>query len=168
MTLSNLSNLPGDKQALMNARNYELFNRDLIRLVFPRIIADFKRDYPKAKVGDVIPFYMTLLTNVDGVEMNGAGDVKERFGACFLSQDAISDMTGISTKRMAFLTEVLLQNGLLTQVERKYVNMRQQIWYYPSWCPNISEDGYVINSDGERIVPDMVALIEAYKKSNRR
>lgn len=166
MTINQL--LPNDKQSTMDAGNYEVFNRDLSRKVFPRIIADFKRDYPKAKVGDIIPFYMTLLANVDGVELNGAGDVKERFGACFLSQDAISDMTGISTKRMAFLTEVLLQNGLLTKVDRRYVNMRQQLWYYPSWCPRISDDGYVINSDGERIVPDMTTLIESYTKTQKR
>lgn len=168
MTLSESQKLPNDKQATLDAKNYEVFNRDLVRKVFPRIIADFKRDYPKAKVGDIIPFYMALLANVDGVETNGAGDVKDRFGACFLSQEAISEMTGISKRRMAFLTEVLLENGLLAKVERRWINMRQQIWYYPSWCPRISEDGYVVSTDGERIIPDMDALIEAYERTVKR
>lgn len=32
--------LPSDKRELMTAENYEIFNRDLLRKVFPRIIAE--------------------------------------------------------------------------------------------------------------------------------
>lgn len=162
-----ITNKPNDKQRMLDAEGYEIYNREVVRKVFPRIIADFKREFPKAKVGDIIPFYFALLSYVDGVERAQDGTLKTRFGACFLSQDELSLMTGINKKRMPFLTEVLLANGLLAKVNRKYIAMQQQLWYYPSWCPRVSEDGYVVDTNGERVVPDMQAMIAAYEKTRK-
>lgn len=168
MTIDQTKLLPGNKKALLVAENYETINRDVFRIVFPRIIVDFKKHSTKAKLGDASIFYITLLMNVDGVPYDEFGLLRERFGACFLSMEKINEMTGISVKRMKFLREVLLENGLLFEVKEKVINMRRQLWYYPSWCPEVSNDGYVINEDGERIVPNMERLLVEFEKAHKR
>lgn len=168
MTIDQTKLLPGNKKALLVAENYETINRDVFRIVFPRIIKDFKEYSPKAKLGDASIFYITLLMNVDGVPYDEFGLLRERFGACFLSMEKINEMTGISVKRMKFLREVLLENGLLFEVKEKVINMRRQLWYYPSWCPAVSNDGYVINEDGERIVPNMERLLLEFERAHKR
>ncbi|WP_150285114.1 hypothetical protein [Rummeliibacillus sp. TYF-LIM-RU47] len=168
MALDQTKLLPGNKKALLVAENYETINRDVFRIVFPRIITDFKTHSPKAKLGDASLFYITLLLNVDGKAFDDYGLPRERFGACFLSMNKINEMTGISVKRMKFLREVLLENGLLFEVKEKVVNMRRQLWYYPSWCPSVSSDGYVINEDGERIVPNMERLLKEFESAHKR
>jgi hypothetical protein len=149
-----LTTQPNDKQALLDAENYEIFNRDLMRKVFPRIIAEVRAQKPRAKVGDVIPFYFALLAYIDGNERRASGEANGRFGYSFPSQARLYEMTGIDRKRHAMLTDLLRENGLITDMHRTYEGMRHYIWYRPAFCANISDDGYVINANGERVVPD--------------
>lgn len=151
--------LANDKQALMDAGNYEVFNRDVMRKVFPRIIADFKALRPKAKVGDIIPFYFALLAYTDGNATTADGLQSFRFGAAFPTQDRIAEMTGINKKRHKLLTEILRENGLLLRVEDLYEGTRHYKWYFPSWTPKVTAEGYVVDENGQRIVPNMERLL---------
>lgn len=143
-----------DKQALLDAGNYEIYNRDVIRKVFPRIISEIKADKPKSKIGDIIPFYFTVMSYIDGQEYRKNGERNPRFGASFLSQDEIARHTGINKKRHPVLAEVLRRNGVLLDVVETWEGTNRKIYYYPSFCPKISEDGYVVDENGEKIVAD--------------
>jgi hypothetical protein len=145
---------PNDKQALLDVGNYEIYNREIVRLVFPRIIAEIKAIKPRTKAGDIVAFYFALLSHIDGNEYRADGTENKRFGVSFPSQDRIYEMTGIDVKRHRVLTRILVENGLIDEPKRICVDMRHYIWYRPLFCASISDDGYVINSDGERVVPD--------------
>lgn len=163
-------NLPADKQALLDSENYEIYNRDLMRKVFPRIISEFKAKNPRAKVGDIIAFYFTILTYMDGVMFLADGKTPNRsYGAAFPTQDRITEITGINRKRQTWLAEVLRQNGIIRDIRRDYVNGRHYIYYYPSFCPIISEDGYIINAEtGEKYTQDVDGLLAELDRINRR
>lgn len=53
--------LPGNKVQLLEAENYEVFNRDLMRKVFPRIIAEHNsiNDHKQRRkqIRDIIALY---------------------------------------------------------------------------------------------------------------
>lgn len=153
------SKLPSDKQSLLSATNYEVFNRDLMRKVFPRIIRDFKETDGKKgrKIGDIIPFYYALLSYIDGNEYRADGTKNERYGACFLSREAIAEHTGVDDKRQPYLCAVLELNGLI-RTQTHYEGTKRYKWYFPSFCPRISDDGYVVDEEGERIIPDYSRL----------
>ncbi|MDM5188601.1 hypothetical protein QUF99_15130 [Bacillus sp. DX4.1] len=151
--MEELTKLPSDKQALLDVKNYEVYNRDVIRKVFPRIIKDIRELKPKLKIGDIIPFYIVLLTYIDGNVYRKDGTPNNRFGACFLSRDAIADHTGIDKKRHAFLSKILEVNGLIT-TKSHYEGTNRYKWYFPSFCPQVTDEGYVVNTDGEVIVPN--------------
>lgn len=143
-----------DKQALLDAGNYEVYPRDVIRKVFPRIIAEVKSEKPKSKIGDIIPLYFVLMTYIDGQEYRKDGSLNKRYGACFLSQDEISRLSGINKKRHPILAEVLRRNGVLLDVVETWEGTNRRIYYYPSFCPRVSEDGYVIDENGEKVVAE--------------
>ena len=147
------------KQALLSAGNYEIYNRDVVRKVFPRIIAEVKVVRPKAKIGDIIPFYFVLLSYIDGQKLRKDGTPNPRYGACFLSQDEIAKLSGINKKRHPMLVEVLRRNGLLDRVEETWEGTLRRIYYYPSFCPCVSEDGFVISRDDEKVVPEYTDLM---------
>lgn len=150
------------KQKLLDEGNYEIYNRELIRKVFPRIISDIKSVRPRAQVGDIMPFYFTILSYIDGVETLADGITSNKsYGASFPSQNEIRRVTGIDVRRQKWLAEVLRQNGLLDRYEERYIDMRRYTFYYPSFCPYITDDGYVIDADtGEVITPNIDDLIE--------
>ncbi|MBN9653881.1 hypothetical protein J0K78_06350 [Halobacillus sp. GSS1] len=152
--------LPHDKQQLMDAEGYEVYNRELIRKVFPRIIADVRKIKPKSKAGDIIPFYFALLSYVDGNRYRADESLNRRFGYAFPSQDRIAEMTGIDRKRHKQLTRILKANGILSEVRDYYEGTNRYLWYKPSFCPQISEDGYIVNEDGEKVVPDYSGIIK--------
>lgn len=62
--------LPNNKQELLSHDNYEMYNLDLLRKVFPRIIDDYNssvgRTQRKFQIRDVIALYFYLLSYVDG------------------------------------------------------------------------------------------------------
>lgn len=145
--------LPNDKRQLLDANNYEMYNLDLMRKVFPRIIADhdavFQRKQRKPQIRDIITLYFYLLSYVDGTHTRKDGTPNERFGASFPSIAKISSDLGIAEKRIKPLVDILEANGLIRQ--KQVWNGK---WYFVSFCPRISDDGYIVNSDGEKVQPD--------------
>ena len=160
---------PADKQTLLDVGNYEVYNRDLIRKVFPRIISELKAERKRTNFGDIVPFYFTLLTFVDGNKYRKDGMTPNKsYEAAFPSQDTIKAITDIGTRRQTWLAEILKQNGLLRKYETRYIDRRPYIFYYPSYCPVISEDGYVIDTDtGEKIIPDIPHILTELDYLNR-
>lgn len=146
--------LPNDKRQLLEGRNFEMYNRDLLRKVFPRIISECHSVYPrkqrKPQIRDIIALYFYLLSYVDGTHTRADGTPSERFGASFPAVPTIAGDLGIAEKRVKPLADILEANGLI----------RQQIvfngkWYFVSFCPRISDDGYIVNEEGEKVQPDL-------------
>lgn len=150
--------LPGNKKELLVLENYEIYNRELLRKVFPRIIAEhdalFSRKQRKPQIRDIIALYFYLLSYVSGVYLLENGSPNPKFGAAFPAVKTIAEDLGIAEKRIKHLADILETNGLLRQ---------KQIWdgklYFMSFCPRISDDGYIVNDDGEKIMPDMSVYI---------
>ncbi|KMJ58096.1 hypothetical protein AB685_14925 [Bacillus sp. LL01] len=145
--------VPNDKQALLDGKNYEMYNLDLMRKVFPRIIAEHdtahNRVQRKPQIRDVIALYFYLLSYVDGKHTREDGTKSDRFGASFPSHEKISADLGIAAKRIKPLVDVLEANGLV-RTKLKWNGK----WYYVSFCPRITDEGYLVNADGEKVVPD--------------
>ena len=146
--------LPGNKQELLDRGNYEIYNHELMRKVFPRIIAEHDaaqgRRQRKPQIRDIIALYFYLLSYVSGVEKWEDGRKNDRFGAAFPAVITIADDLGIAEKRVKHLTEILESNGLL---RRKRI--MDGMLYYMNYCPMITDDGYIVNEDGEKVVPDV-------------
>lgn len=149
---------PNDKQALLETGGYETYNRDLMRKVFPRIIREFaehstgRTKHPK--IGrDIIPVYFLMQSYIDGNYQREDGTRSNRFGACFLSYDFITDQLHISRNRIRMCTRILEANGII-RTDKHYDGLRRIVWYFPSFCPRISDDGYIVNDDGEKVQPE--------------
>lgn len=145
---------PADKQELLDVGNYETFNRDLMRKVFPRIISDIKSYKPRAKAGDVIPLYFILLTNMNGQPLLENGGNNPKYEACFLSQKDISAMTGIGINKIPIYADVLARNGLLFEIKDVWEGTNRYLFYYPSFCPRVTADGYIVDNNGEICIPE--------------
>ncbi|MDF1510194.1 hypothetical protein PZE06_18835 [Robertmurraya sp. DFI.2.37] len=145
--------LPNNKRQLLEGRNYEMYNLDLLRKVFPRIIAEhnaaFGRKQNKPQIRDIIALYFYLLSYVDGTHTRADGSPSDRFGASFPAVTTIASDLGIAQKRIKPLSDILEANGLIRQ--KQVWNGK---WYIVSFCPRISDDGYIVNEDGEKVVPD--------------
>ncbi|MBN9655986.1 hypothetical protein J0K78_17050 [Halobacillus sp. GSS1] len=150
--------MPNDKRVLLDMEGYEVYNRELIRRVFPRIIAEVKAIKARSGAGDIIPFYFAILSYVDGNEYRKDGALNMRYGYGFPSQGRIQEMTGIDRKRHKLLTDILRINGIFSDVRDFYEGTKRYKWYKPSFCPRISEDGYLVDENGECIVPDYSSL----------
>ncbi|QDX93626.1 hypothetical protein EEL30_15770 [Brevibacillus laterosporus] len=160
---------PNDKRILLdNPNGYEIYNRELVRKVFPRIIneaydvvyADAKR---KPEIRDIVAFYFLLQAYIDGRYECGDGTVSDRFGACFLSYEAIMGTLRIDRARVKLLADILATNGIIRTVDH-WEGTKRFKWYFPSFCPRITDDGYIIDEDGEIILPDYTL----YKSRRRR
>ncbi|GAK03269.1 hypothetical protein JCM19037_1577 [Geomicrobium sp. JCM 19037] len=151
--------LPNDKQALLDAENYEIYNRDLMRLVFPRIIAEMQAHTPRGKHSDVITFYYALLSYIDGNKWRKDGTLNDRYGYSFPSQERLYAMTGITEKRQRKIAQILMANGLLTERRKVCVNMKHYVWYRVSFAAFVDAEGYVVSADGERRVPDYRGIL---------
>ncbi|WP_311379910.1 hypothetical protein [Bacillus sp. ISL-51] len=151
--------LPNNKEELLSRNNYEMYNLDLLRKVFPRIIAEhdsvFDRKQRKPQIRDVIALYFYLLSYVDGTHTRQNGEKSDRFGASFPARQKISSDLGIAEKRIKQLVDILLVNGLLLEVRDVWSGTDRYKWYFVSFCPRISDDGYIVSEDGEKIVPDL-------------
>ncbi|MEI3596743.1 MULTISPECIES: hypothetical protein [unclassified Oceanobacillus] len=150
---------PNDKKELLEAEGYELFNRELMRKVFPRIISDIKKHKKSAKAGDIIPFYFALLSYIDGNKQRADGSENERYGYSFPSQIRLQEMTGINVKRHKLLTDILHANGILSEVKDYYEGTKRYKWYKPSFFPRISDDGYLVDENGQKIIPNYSEIL---------
>jgi hypothetical protein len=145
--------LPNDKRQLLETKNYEMYNLDLMRKVFPRIIAELDcqvdRKQRKPQNRDLVALYFYLLSYVDGKHTREDGTRSERFGASFPSIAKIAEDLGIAEKRIKPLADILEANGLLRQ--KQVWNGK---WYIVSFCPRVSDDGYIVDENGEKVVPN--------------
>lgn len=153
--------LPNDKQSLLDKdRGYEVFSHEIMRKVFPRILRDANELYntkgmrKKPQIRDAAVFYFLLLSYVSGVHTKENGEPNERFGACYLSYFAITQHIRIDKSRIKWLANVLEANGLIRK-EKVNVNMRNECRYFVSWASQVSDDGYIVNENGERIIPNL-------------
>ncbi|MED1123993.1 hypothetical protein [Bacillus atrophaeus] len=151
--------LPNNKNELLEQTNYEMYNLDLMRKVFPRIIGEFdqiyKRKQRKPQIRDIIALYFYLLSYVDGKHTLESGEKSDRFGASFPARQKIASDLGVAEKRIKQLVDILLANGLLLDVKDVWSGTNRYKWYFVSFCPRISDDGYIVSEDGEKIVPDL-------------
>lgn len=148
---------PNDKQLLLDAEGYEIYNRELMRKVFPRIINDvlepFQGKARKPEIRDIVAFYFLLQSYIDGTNKRKDGKNNDRFGACFLAYDTITEMLAIDRRRIKLLADILEANGIIRTAIR-WDNGKRFKFYFPSYCPRVSEDGYIVDEDGEKVIPD--------------
>ncbi|ASS63680.1 hypothetical protein CHN56_03222 [Bacillus velezensis] len=161
--------MPNDKAALLDSpQGFEVYSRELMRKVFPRLIneacdvayADYKR---KPEIRDVVAFYFLLQSYIDGNHTRSDGSTNDRFGACFLNYDTIQQHLRIDKHRINLLAAILETNGII-RTTGHYEGTKRFKWYFPSFCPHITDDGYIVNEDGEKIVPDF----DVYRMRRRK
>lgn len=152
--------LPNNKRELLDSpTGYETYNRELIRKVFPRIIAEAydivsagsKR---KPEIRDIVAFYFLLQSYIDGNHTRADGTYNDRFGACFLSYESIMSTLRIDRSRVKLLADILDTNGIIRTTSH-YEGTRRFKWYFPSYCPRITDDGYIVDEDGVIVKPDL-------------
>ncbi|SDC87254.1 hypothetical protein SAMN05428987_3123 [Paenibacillus sp. CF095] len=151
--------LPNDKRELLDSSTgYETYNRELVRKVFPRIINEaydvvFADSRRKPEIRDIVAFYFLLQSYIDGNHTRADGTYNDRFGACFLSYEAIMGALRIERNRVKLLADILDTNGIIRSASH-YEGTRRFKWYFPSYCPRITDDGYIVDEDGVVIMPD--------------
>lgn len=158
---------PNDKSTLMDRGGYEIYNRELIRKVFPRLIsealdvayASYKR---KPEIRDVVAFYFLLQSYIDGNSLRADGTANDRFGACFLKYDTIYDHLRIDRHRIGLLAAILETNGII-RTTGHYEGTKRFKWYFPSFCPQITDEGYIVNEFGEVVRPDFSVYVAKKK-----
>lgn len=151
--------LPNDKQTLLDGPGgFEVYNRELVRKVFPRIIREVYDDVyadarRKPEIRDIYAFYFTLQSYIDGNYLRADGSLNDRFGACFIAYDTLISTLRIDRNRIKFLADILETNGII-RTATHYDRLRRFKWYFPSYCPRITDDGYIVDEDGLIVVPD--------------
>jgi hypothetical protein len=118
----------------------------------------------KPEIRDIVYFYFLMQDFIDGNETVG-GVQNDRFGACFLSYDSITEKMRIDRKRIKLLADILETSGIIRVVD-KWQGTQRFKWYFPSFCPRITNDGYLVNEDGEIITPDFTKYKPSRKASN--
>lgn len=139
-----------------------------MRKVFPRLInealdvayADYKR---KPEIRDVVAFYFLLQSYIDGNYLRADGTKNDRFGACFLKYETIQEHLRLDRARINLLASVLETNGII-RTAGHYEGTKRFKWYFPSFCPRITDDGYIVNEFGEIVKPDFSAYIPKRKR----
>jgi hypothetical protein len=153
---------PNDKAILLdNEQGFEIYNRELMRKVFPRVInealdvayAEYKR---KPEIRDVVAFYFLLQSYIDGNYKRQDGTLNDRFGACFLNYETIQAHLRVDRNRINLLAAILETNGII-RTAGHYEGTKRFKWYFPSFCPHVTDDGYIVNEFGEVVKPDFVA-----------
>ncbi|SDY45817.1 hypothetical protein [Thermoactinomyces sp. DSM 45892] len=163
---------PNDKAEAMASENYEIYKREVIRLVFPRIFRESNEANTKAKLAtgakkvgrlpeirDVVAFYFYILSYVNGQAYRESGEPNEKYGACFVSYKRITEDLCMTKDRIKYLADVLEANGLIIRSVHYYEGAKRYKLYYPSWSPRVSDDGYLVNPDGEKIIPDQAVYL---------
>jgi len=108
----------------------------------------------KPELRDIYAFYFTLQSYIDGTYFRSDGTVNDRFGACFIAYDTLMSTLRIDRNRIKFLADVLETNGII-RTAIHYEKTRRFKWYFPSYCPRITDDGYIVDEDGVVVMPDM-------------
>ncbi|WP_040680087.1 hypothetical protein [Paenibacillus vortex] len=165
--------LPNDKTTLLdNPQGFEVYNRELVRKVFPRIINEaydvvYADKGRKPEIRDIVAFYFTLQSYIDGNHLRADGTYNDRFGACFLSYEALISSLRIDRTRVKLLADILETNGII-RIASHYEGTKRFKWYFPSYCPRVTDDGYIVNEDGEIIKPDYSVYGRRKRGKSRR
>lgn len=161
--------LPNDKTILLDSKDgFEVYNRELMRKVFPRIIneaydvayADYKR---KPEIRDIVAFYFLLQSYIDGNYLRKDGTKNDRFGACFLNYETIQEHLRLDRNRIVLLAAILETNGII-RTTGHYEGTKRFKWYFPSFCPHVTDDGYIVNEFGEVVTPDFTVYQSRRKR----
>lgn len=158
--------LPNDKQTLLDGPSgFEVYNRELVRKVFPRIIREvydvsYAGSGRKPEIRDIYAFYFTLQSYIDGNYLRADGTVNDRFGACFIAYETLTETLRIDRNRIKFLADVLETNGII-RTATHYERLRRFKWYFPSYCPRITDDGFIVDEDGIVVEPDLALYLKS-------
>jgi hypothetical protein len=141
------------KQQLLDKGYYSLVPNAVYRTILPRIISDV---YDKAFAGTKRKPDVTDIAFLYGIILSYANTDHENDyeGAAWVSTENLSQLMRISRNRIAPLCRILEENGLLRTVNF-YEGIKRRKLYYPIHVTQVSEDGYVVNGDGEKIVPSI-------------
>jgi len=156
------------KNELLEKGGYEPISHVLIRKVFPRVIRE-AHDYCKEKakregkkrasypqIRDIVPFYLYVQTY-----LNNQSE-RDVYGTSFRTYKDITEDLCIDAHRIKWLGDILEANGLLTK-ENVRRGTGRQVKYRPRYFINVSKDGYVVDENGQRIVPK-VTIYDPPKK----
>ncbi|HGA0508849.1 TPA: hypothetical protein ACIQMB_004272 [Bacillus pacificus] len=147
---------PNDKAELLQGGNgcFDMYNVQVMQKVFPRIIREV-HDLYKSKgkkvpqIRDVVAFYFTLHAYI-----YKQSPLDSFYGASFQSYEKIMSHLNIDRSRIKWLADILEANGLIRR-ERRREGLKNRVLYFPSYAPRISDDGYLVDKNGEKIKPNM-------------
>lgn len=154
---------PNDRAKLEQTGIYDIYALKLMRNVFPRIINEGMEKQREvttkpANVRDAVVLYMYLHAYIyKGDATSG------RFGAAFMRRKQIANDLGMNPDKVTWLSGILEANGLIRTVE-KWEKTTRFKFYFPSYCPQISEDGYIIDEDGEKVIPEPEIYLTAEQR----
>lgn len=145
---------------------WNVISNKVYKIVIPRIVNDA---YEKAFVGvkkkpDVkdIAFLYGILVNF--ANTNELNDYK---GAAWVSLDNLAKLMRVSRNRIGKLSNILEANGLIKTIDFYEGTTRRKL-YYPIHFTKVSEDGYIVNGDGEKVVPCLDVYKGLIKNSKKR
>jgi hypothetical protein len=72
-------------------------------------------------------------------------------------------MLRLDRARVKLLADILATNGIIRTVDH-FEGTKRFKWYFPSYCPRITEDGYIVDEFGEIVKPDF----SVYKPKRQR
>ncbi|WP_078552190.1 hypothetical protein [Bacillus alkalicellulosilyticus] len=141
------------KEQLKDNGGWSVLPNAIYKTVIPRIISDaYDKAYAGAKrkpdVKDIALLYGILLSYANTEENN---DYK---GASWVSTTKLAEHMRISRNRIAPLCNILEANGLIKTVNF-YEGIKRRKLYFALHVTKVSDDGFVINEDGEKIKPTL-------------
>jgi hypothetical protein len=159
------------KDALLNNPDkggYEVSAHTVFRSVLPRIIREANAFYDaygnarnRPQIRDIYAFYTTVLHHVNGQEN------RDCYGASWLSYRGFKNLLGLDPKKVRWLASILEANGLL-RTRHVWHGSKRTKYYEPIFAPDVTSDGYVVNSDGEKVEPDpSIYLTETQKRKKK-
>ena len=140
-------------ELLYEKGGWNTINNKVYKLVIPRIISDaydkaFEGVRKKPDVKDIAFLYGIIVNYANTDELN---DYKN---AAWASLDTLAQLMRISRNRVGKLSNILEANGLIKTIDFYEGTTRRKL-YYPIHTPNITEDGYVLDENGKKIVPSL-------------
>ncbi|MBO1513699.1 hypothetical protein [Metabacillus bambusae] len=154
------------KEQLLDKGGWSVLPNAVFKEVIPRIISDaYDKAYAGAKrkpnIQDIAFLYSILLSYANTDENN------DYLGASWVSTENLAQLMRISRNRIAALSNILEANGLIKTVDF-YEQIKRRKLYFVIHITNVSEDGYVVNAEGEKIEPsiDVYRALTQQKNEN--
>ncbi|OOE10825.1 hypothetical protein [Fictibacillus arsenicus] len=121
----------------------------------------------KPQIRDITTFYFLMLSYVNGNETLENGKKNDRYGACYLTYEQIIDHLNIDRPRVVWIARILEENGLI-RTKKGYHGTKRYVLYFPSFASRVSEDGYLIDKNGERIMPKSTSIYKSEKQRKNK